>query len=215
MRRFALALLAILIAAILVTKAAAQVVCPDSSSCTATFSCRYSGLYQNGQPFDRVLIVPDSSGETLRSVGITILVVLRDCEGQPLAGIPAENIVLSNPGLCNCAGHNHADAPTDAGGSTTFTGAIRGGGCAEYLLVKVGGVTVGQVPVRTRSPEGEPQSPCHIDASDESFWFRLGTKVGDAGTFGYSICYDLNADGYLDLSDAALFTNYLGAGCSP
>jgi hypothetical protein len=54
-----------------------------------------------------------------------------------------------------------------------------------------------------------------LDASDERLPFQVGTKVGDGGSFGYSICSDLNADGYIDLADFAMRAGYLGRHCSP
>ena len=162
-----------------------------------------------------MLVVPDGSGETLASIGITIRVYAKNYQGQPLPGIPAASIQLRSTFLCICSNGNIADGPTDAGGSTTFSGVIRAGGCAASLAVLVDGIQIATLPVKTRSPEMGTQSPCYIDASDESFSFRLGTKVGDGGSTGYTICLDLNGDGYIDLSDVARFSDYLGASCNP
>ena len=56
------ALLSLLVAVLVTATASASradPVCPDSSYCTLSFGCTWKGLYQNGQPLDRVLVVPD------------------------------------------------------------------------------------------------------------------------------------------------------------
>jgi hypothetical protein len=154
--------------------------------------------------------MPDGSGETFAAAGIHISVRVRDCDGQPLVGVPASSIVLYSSTLCICPGGNIADGPTDSEGRTTFSGTIRGGGCTESLTVYVDGVPAGTIPVGTNSADVPPQSPCAIDASDHNIELRLGTRVGDSL---YRICSDLNEDGVIDLFDLIMYGAHLGAAC--
>ena len=188
----------------------AGIVCPESTTVSVTFDCTFTGLYQPGQPHDRLTIVPDGSGETLAAAGIHISVRVHDCDGQPVVGLPASSIVLSSSALCICAGGNIADGPTDAEGRTTFSGTIRGGGCAESLTVFVDGTAVATIPVRVNSPDNVPASPCAVDAGDHGVPIRVGFRVGQSQ---YRICSDLNEDGVIDLIDLIIYGAHLGAIC--
>jgi len=189
----------------------AGIVCPESTIVSVTFDCTFTGLYQPGQPYDRLTIMPDGSGETLAAAGIHISVRVHDCGGHPVVGLPASSIVLYTSALCICSGGNIADGPTDAEGRTTFSGTIRGGGCAENLTVFVDGTAVANLSVRTNSPDRGPfASPCSVDAGDDGFFAKLGLRVGESG---YTICYDYNEDGAIDLHDLIVFGAPLGAHC--
>ena len=189
----------------------AGIVCPESTTVSVTFDCTFTGLYQPGQPFDILTIVPSPPGvpvETFASAGIHISVRVRDCDGQPVVGLPASSIVLSAPTLCICPGGNIADGPTDAEGRTTFSGRIRGGGYAESLTLFVDGTAVvTNIPVRINSPDSVPQSPCSVDAGDHSVPLRVGIPSQ------YTICADLNEDGVIDLIDLIIYSAWLGAHC--
>src|SRR5262245_33318931 len=105
--------LAALIAACFVGTAMADIVCPDSSYCTVTFT---------NPAKNRVTIAPNGAGETFAGTGITIRVFLKNCNGAPLVGVPLQEINIFNSALCICPGGNVADAATDANGMTTFSG---------------------------------------------------------------------------------------------
>jgi hypothetical protein len=189
-----------LVAACFVGTAAADIVCPDSSYCTVSFATTK----------DRVTIAPNGAGETFAGTGITIQVYLKNCNGAPLVGVPRQEVVIYNSGLCICPGGNVADAATDVNGMTTFSGTIRGGGCVENLTIFADGVAICTIAVKTNSPDHVPASPCAVDASDLG---ALASRLGNAAQ--YNICFDYNESGppTIDASDLAFFASLLGAGC--
>jgi len=177
--------------------AAADIVCPDSSYCVVNIGTK-----------DRVTIAPNGAGETFAATGITIQVYLRNCNGAPLVGVPRQEIVIYNSGLCICPGGNVADAATDVNGMAAFSGTIRGGGCVESLTIFADGIAICTIPVKTNSPDHVPASPCAVDAGDlGSFAARLGIPAQ------YNICWDYNETGAIDAGDLAFFTSFLGAAC--
>jgi hypothetical protein len=187
-------------AACYVGTAAADIVCADSSYCVVNFATSK----------DRVTIAPNGAGETFAATGITITVYLKNCSGAPLVGVPRQEVVVYNSGLCICPGGNVADAATDVNGATTFSGTIAGGGCVNNLQIFADGILICTIPVKTNSPDAVPASPCAVDASDLS---SLATKLGSVPN--YDICYDYNESGppTIDASDLAFFATLLGAGC--
>jgi hypothetical protein len=212
-----------LVAALLVTAtgtASADLVCADSSYSTVTFTRTYQGNYNRGQPYDYVTVVPDGSGETFTQFGITIHVFLRNCQGQPIVGMTAQQITLFNPSLCICPGGAISDAGTDANGMATFSGTLRAGGCVQSLDVYADGVFIGTlrgpspefVTVKLNSMDAAQQgtSPCYTDSSDlAAFAQRLGRVAL------YSICFDYNENGppTIDASDLSFFAAYIQANC--
>jgi hypothetical protein len=123
------------------------IVCAQTSQASATFSRAFTGTYQPGQPYAVGTVSPDG-GESFAATGILIDVYVRNCQGNPIAGLPAQEVVL-NSGVCMCPGRNMADAATDLAGHTQFTGMLRAGGCVNGLSVYADGVLIGEVPVRT------------------------------------------------------------------
>lgn len=209
--------LAVVCVAVCIARAAwADIVCPDSSYCTVSFSKTYTGSYRTGQPYDYVTISPDGGGETFAGTGITIEVCLRNCLGMPLVGVPRQEIVLYHPALCICPGGNIADAATDINGCTSFSGTIAGGGCipsGSGLDVFADGVWLCELPVKVNSADAVPASPCFVDASDiAALATVLGKQVGQAG---YTICRDLNESGRIDAGDVAYLASQLGDDCTP
>lgn len=203
--------LAAALVSFLATPSNADIPCPNASYCTVSFSKTYSGAYRPGQPYDYVTISPNGAGETFSGTGIAIRVYLKNCNGAPIVGVPAQEIVLFNSNLCICPGGNIADHATDINGMTTFTGTIRGGGCGDPLAVFADGILIGVLPVKVNSPDRIPASPCAVDASDLAHLAAaLGSEVGEAH---YTICLDWNEDGYVDASDLAWFAALLGAEC--
>lgn len=189
-----------LVAACYVGTAAADIVCPDSSYCVVNFATTKN----------RVTIAPNGAGETFAATGITIQVYLKNCNGAPLVGVPRQEVVIYNSGLCICPGGNVADAATDINGMTTFAGTIRGGGCVESLTILADGVALCTIPVKTNSPDAVPASPCAVDASDLG---ALASRLGIPAQ--YNICFDYNESGgpSIDASDLAAFAGWLGGGC--
>jgi hypothetical protein len=190
----------------LASEATAGPVCPDSSYVQVTYACTFTGRYRTGEPLDVVTVSPDGDGETFAQNGISIRVFLKDCHGNPVAGVSAESITLTHPRLCICPGGNVADAPTDASGSTTFSGTLRAGGCAQNLILQVDGVDVRTVPVMTNSPD-LVHGLCDVSA-DEFAWLAGHLTGGE-----YSICGDFNEDGIIDALDWAILVNHYGGSC--
>lgn len=178
--------------------AAADIVDPLQSYCVVNITSK-----------DRVTIAPNGAGETFAATGITIQVYLRNSSGAPLVGVPRQEIVIYNSGLCICPGGNVADAATDVNGMAAFTGTIRGGGCVESLTIFADGIAICTIPVKTNSPDFVPASPCAVDAGDLG---SLATRLGNPAN--YSICADFNENGgTIDAADLAAFASFLGGGC--
>ncbi len=227
-RKLVVATLAALFAASLAGPAAADIVCPDSSYCTVVFNRTYpAGSQFVGQLYDYVTIAPDASGETFFNVNggppevdglpdIDVRVYLRNCQGAPLQGVPAQDVIVFNSALCICPGGNISDAGTDVNGVAVFTGTMAAGGCVTSLDVFADGVFIctlrGQAnrTVKINSPDyGGATSPCFTDGSDLALFATNLGKVA-AGR----ICSDYNeVGGNVDGSDFAYFASFLGASC--
>jgi len=173
---------------------------PDSSILTVTFET---------PDRDVVTITPDGRSETLSGNGISVVVVVKYPTGSPAAGIPPQEIVLYNPGLCVCPGGNIADVATDPNGKTTFSGAILGGGSCQSLQVYVDGIRLGTLPIRINSPD--LNADCAVDAGDvSSFAPLLGTRLGNPG---YAFAADFNEDDAIDAGDLSKLVSALGSRC--
>jgi len=204
----ALGMTTFVLASLLTTETAAYTISPDSSYVQVTFACRFTGSYRTGEPLDVVTVSPNGNGDTFAQSGISIRVFLRDDEGRPVVGVPAESITLTHPALCVCPGGNVADAPTDASGSTSFSGALRAGGCAPNLMLQVDGVDICPVPVMTNSPDFTYGDPCSVAADELALFANLIT--GNA----YTLCRDLNVDGVINAVDWAILANrHYGHSC--
>ena len=213
MKKSVVAIMAAIVACMAGT-AAADVVCPDSSYATVTFNASYTGSWNLGANYDYVTIAPSGLGETFAnasgqgnaSLDIDIRVYLKNCNGDSLVGVPTQEIVLFNSGLCICPGGNSSDAGTDLNGCATFTGSIAGGGCVQGLDVFADGVPIASIPVNINSTDTGLASPCFTDSGDlAAFAGKLG------GT--HDICFDYNETGAIDSGDLAFFAGVLGAAC--
>ncbi len=194
------------LASMLGTEGVAGPVCPDSSYVQVTYACTFTGSYRTHEPLDVLTVSPGGNNETFAQNGISIRVILKDCQGNPVAGVPAASITLTHPRMCICPGGNIADAPTDAAGSTTFSGALRAGGCVPNLILQVDGTEVCTVPVMTNTPN-VPGTGCYVNA-DEIAYFS-GHISGS-----YTICLDFNEDGIIDVLDWSILVNrYYGTSC--
>ena len=199
--------------------ASADVVCADSSYCTVTFTRTYTMNYNPGQPYDYVTIAPDGRGETFAATGITIRVFLKNCQGQPLVGVPAQQVNLFSPSICICPGGAISDAGTDENGMATFSGSMKAGGCTTSVDVYADGVFIGTlrgpspalVTVKLNSTDGGSSSPCFTDSSDLA---RLAARIGKPAQ--YTICFDYNETGgpTIDSGDLAFLAGVIGAACN-
>lgn len=186
-----------------------DIVCPDSSYATVQFTRTFTGHYRNGEPYDVVTIGPGGV-ESFADAGIIIRVYLRNCQGAPLPGVPPQEVVLFNSMLCLCPGGNIADAPTDANGCTSFSGALSGGGYATSLLVFADGIQIGSLPVTVNSPEVHD---CYLDIDDFAAWAQYyGAESGVQAS--YSVRWDWNEDGFIDLSDLAFLSRFYLRSCT-
>jgi hypothetical protein len=216
-----------LVVACLAGTASADVVCADSSYCEVSFSLTFlndiNHIYNPGGNYDVVTISPDGLGQTFADPagqangGIDIRVYARNCQGDPLQGIPATEVVLYNSLLCICPGGNAADAATDVNGCTTFSGSIAGGGCAATLDVYIDGVFICTIPVGVNA--GDSTGNCATDAGDTAkLSSGLGTSVTSPGpippsTQAYTICLDFTEDGFIDAGDIGNLASLLAKAC--
>jgi hypothetical protein len=227
LRKSVVMLMTALVAACLAGTAAADVVCADSSYCEVNFNLTFSGAYQNGQNYNVVTVSPTGAGQTFADptstgaggpVAIDIRVYVRNCQGDPLEGIQASEVVLHNSALCICPGGNGADAATDANGCTTFSGSLAAGGCAATLDVYADGIFICTIPVGVNSADAGFATPCTTDAGDIGV---LAAQLGSSTTnpapppsnAPYTICQDFTENGATDAGEVAFLAANLGALC--
>ena len=225
LRKSVVMLMTALVAACLAGTAAADVVCADSSYCEVEFNLTFSGTYQPGTNYDYVTVSPTGAGQTFANptgtgaggpVAIEIRVYVRNCQGDPLQGISASEVVLYNSGLCICPGGNGADAATDVNGLATFTGSMAAGGCAATLDIYADGIFICTIPVGVNSTDAGFATPCTTDAGDISALAqKLGRSVGSPGICPacYDICQDFTENGAIDAGEIAFLAANLGAAC--
>lgn len=230
LKKSVVAMAAALLAACIVGPAVADVVCQDSSYCEVVFNRTYPPESQfSGQPYDYVTVAPNGAGETFTEANgipdgdgladIEIRVYLRNCSGEPLQGIPAQQVQLFSNALCICPGGADSDLGTDDQGIATFTGSLSAGGCASSIDVYADGVFIctlqdnGARTVKINSTDQAHTltSPCFTDASDlAGFASVFGTPASNPG----NVCFDYNERGVnIDASDLAGFASQLGAAC--
>ena len=205
--------------------ASADIICADSSYVVVAFNRTYpAGSQFAGQPYDRITIDPAGSTETFFDINgtaepdglpdIAVRVFIKNCQGQPIAGVPRQQVVIHSPALCMCPTEG-ADHATDANGSTTFTGALLAGGVTSSLDVYADGVFIGTLrqggrTVKTNSPDmGSGISPCYVDAGDLA---AFATRFGQPATTYPEVDFN-ELDATIDLGDLAYFIIALGAAC--
>jgi hypothetical protein len=218
LKKSVVALSAALLAACFAGTAAADIVCPDSSYCEVVFGQTYGPTSQfAGLPYDYLTTDPANGGESFNSFGIDIRVYLKNCDGEPLIGVPAQEVVLFNSNLCICPGGGASDAGTDSNGCATWTGTLATGGCVDVLDVYADGVFIctledassRTVKLNSTDQAHAPTSPCFTDSSDLA---SLAAQLGQSAIG--RICFDFNElDPTIDLSDLAFFAASLGAAC--
>ncbi len=214
--------------ALCTSSAQADIVCPDSSYVVVVFNRTYPvGSQFAGQPYDRITIDPVGTPESFFDLNglaepdglpdIDIRVYIRNCQGQPLVGIPAQDIVLFSNSLCICPGGADSDAGTDGNGCATFTGTLEAGGVAASLDVYADGVFLGTLrdgmnrSVKVNSPDFAHQgiTPCYVDAADLA---AFASKFGDLAVSNPEMDFN-ELHETIDLSDLAYFAASLGAAC--
>ncbi len=145
-------------------------------------------------------------------IDATITLTVRDGAGAPVPSLPAEDLWLVSTagGLVFCPGGTIADGPTDAAGTTTFSGLLHGGGwtdpAAERLRVMVFGDPVGGQDV-------------DVQVVSADITGNLDVDLGDVGAFAidyfndFHVRSDLRRDGVIDIWDVLDFKEALGSSC--
>jgi hypothetical protein len=160
----------------------------------------------DGYPFTRAL-----SEEGLW-IDATLELTLLDSSGQPISGVPRQDVWLSSPGgtFQSCLQGSTPEADSDANGRMYWEGPINAGGVNEGVLdVVVNGSVV-------RGP-GTPLR-FHVVSSDLDG--DGGVALDDAGAFAeffhgeYHIWADMTRDGMVNLADVGIFADgYIGGNC--
>lgn len=169
---------------------------------------RRRGEEEDGRLGSRPLI-PDGSGPSLASLDAVITVLINECPGVPIAGVPASSIWLSGTDdaplrFCEAAGI--ADGPTDANGATTFSRSLAGGGWSiGGLQVHVGEAELGApLPFRVVSPDINGDLAVDLaDLGDFAIDYRAGAAVRS----------DFDFDDRLGLGDIAVMAIHFGVDC--
>lgn len=145
-----------------------------------------------------IYIVPDGSGPTLGSVGLTVSVNVRDSNNDPIVGYPFQDMWvddIGNGSIALCQGGSVADGNTDANGDATISGAIAGGGQTQSgMQVYLAGVALAGAALQ-------------IDANSADITGDLVVNLADIGEFGidfngaYNFRSDFIPDGTINLAD--------------
>lgn len=186
---------------------------PDLTLSTATTAAvSQVSVYSLPNGNGKALTAAKALGSTT-PVNATITLTLKDGNGDPIFLYPSEDLWLETSlgGLKHCAGGTVADFSTNALGITTFSNAILGGKqsdrvLAEKTIVLVSGTSLSgsQLDILFNSPD--------IDGN-------LTVNLSDAiayvanATGAYSYRSDYYFDTVINLSDAVLFAQGIGAGC--
>jgi len=163
-----------------------------------------------------MVIDPQGTGTTFAGINAMIDVCIT-CNGVPLANLPADQVRITHPGLVFCTDGNIASGPTNASGCTSFTGALRGGGCTygQDVFVEVGAF-IAAIPITVNSPDLGSASPLFVDAADiAAFAGALGVPAAVAPPTAW--CFDFApappGSPPVDSSDLAYFAARLGMAC--
>jgi hypothetical protein len=169
-----------------------------------------------------VYTIPDRSGDPLNNCYLyggartdaTITLEVTDESGNPISGVPAEDMWMETTlgGLHLCTNGSIADDATNAAGLTTFSQAVAGGyhtdpNNGERTRIYINGhVTPQQFNVQFNSPD--------IDGN-------LVVNLSDVPPFAqdyfnpYNYRSDFHWNGVINLADVALLANGIGATCPP
>lgn len=159
---------------------------------------------------------PDGQGQPLTHayaaggapVDATITATFHSPEGEPLVGIPGEDLWLasSSGGLAACADGTLADAPTDELGNAYWRQPLRAGGhtVGESLRVVAAGMMLQrELGLIVKSPDLDGSRTVLL-SDIAAFTPAIGTATQEC---------DFNNDGVVDLVDVARFAPALGIGC--
>ena len=128
-----------------------------------------------------ILVCPQGDGDPFSAKGGPLVIRVVDLSQVPLPNIPASDYWLKGctGGVSLCGGHNsiNADAPSDANGTTTISGAWRAGGCDIGIHIVAQFITAG-------------------DPNDCSQDLCMQVRV---------VSPDFNGDGVIDIVDFAAF----------
>lgn len=170
-----------------------------------------------GDPLTAAQVWDGVPGNAPTRVDATVTVTLTR-DGAPVVGLAPEQIQLV-PGTeawSFCAGAAIADAPTDATGSTTFTGPFFAGGHStpgDLVEVVVSGEIVGS----TTYPDGVAGLDLRVNSPDIDG--DLLVDLADVGNFAsdynaYGLRSDLVWDGLVNLVDVGAFSLSYGKSCT-
>jgi hypothetical protein len=167
--------------------------------------------------------VPDGSGRSLQDadplmgslIDATIRVGLISEAGNPVAGVPAEDMWLepTSGNFVQCFGAGgYADAPTDINGTTTFSGSIPGGGSSAMGDGAMLRLVIRGTPVLNQDMDIVLNSPdingdLKVDLSDTV----LFVSRYQSGEYDYAV--DYSYDGVVNLSDLVLYSQALNSAC--
>jgi hypothetical protein len=154
-------------------------------------------------------------GDRLDAIGASITVTARDNTNAGIPDIPAADfwLVGCNDGIVLCGGSSsiNADSVSNASGTTTITGALRGGGCDTGVNVVIQG-TILEDPLNCGTPLCLP-----ITAVSPDYDKDLTVDVPDFTIFAagytsppkpYDSCLDFNCDGNVELVDFTIFAQH-------
>lgn len=183
-----------------------------AGSARAQFPCEVAYNSYAQSPAGHIMVVPDGSGATLASAGLTVELWVEHCVGEPVPGYSRLDMWLHGEqpaDLSVCYRGSIADADTDANGYTTFSGSLLAGGHSQAgLNVYVAGVKL----------YGGPALPITVNSPDING--DLMVNIQDLVSFADDFASgqapfrsDLFRDGTLDLKDVARFATANGVSC--
>lgn len=155
------------------------------------------------------LISPAGSAPSLAAQGLAIEIGVYDCEWNPIAGYPADDIWVDDPGdgsIALCRAGSVADAATGADGLTGIGGTISGGGFTTAgTQIYVSGIPVDAPPLPLQFRSADLDGDLAVDLTDlGEFGFDFGSTAARS---------DLHPDGTVNLLDFAVFGSQFGETC--
>lgn len=167
-----------------------------------------------------ILACPEQDGPTLMESGLNFRIRITMPDGVSIPGVSENDIWLGSDEQI-CGGRILiADAPTDESGVTSFTGALRGGGCYQmFIMVRrnnedrmLGKDSDGRIspiilPIRVVSPDIDADGD--VDSVDRNR-FEAAYRSGR-----YNECADFDSNGSVDNEDLRIFEQHFGHTCRP
>jgi len=155
-----------------------------------------------------LLITPEGNGDNLEATGMEIRLSIIDCNGDPVAGFPFNDLWLqpSSPNV-SFVTRFFAAANTNVDGETYWSGRIAGGGWmdtsgADRTRISLAGVEIlPDLDLSFVSPD--LNGDLKVDIVD------VATFALDWNT-GWTFRSDLTADGVINLADVGVLAAYLG-----